>query len=657
MKNRELNLNKEDFAEDEEAKEEKPRYSEEEYERLKEIGPDTVVIENQRWRFRSPITVGQLRELGLDTIHDSFLPCRDGFPGEQETWEKVDATMKHIKEDNPPDEEVVRPLQNEDDDIYLKEVEEIIAGSDLANELKERGFEYVDQVKVSDIAINEVIKRPIIPEKDGSAIYIGGNQGIPFEANGTIELDAPILLDGPRRFKWRIEWTVEIDFEKQLRLENVPRGLIDKESLAKAREEARRPFSQTQVSIDFEELTPKERRFNVSDARDVGSSLTKKQKELVEKFGLRDIKPLPEDEKKYQSNLGATLGQNIGTGIALEVRDYIEKEFNPTQHLEEDKQGVAYEIMSRISKLKEQERDQLFVEGLAKGDLDSMFLYTGEGAEHFIKILESEQYKISDREAALIKKNNSKLVEGLKDSEIYDLGSGDARKTKLLLERLIKKDKEKNIIYHPVDDSVSMINAAAMQMGDLSQVTVKGHKEDFRNMDKIVPADSGKNSFLILGRTLGNYDPSEQQAWINSICRAMKPGESLVVGVELKRDLEQLKSVYDTAEDEKFAKLVLQRCGVSPDQVDYEIETDIVNNRLNMKLTFNQETPVNYKEFNKTFTKGESIRIAVSHKYKTNELDQMLNKAGLSVTNKFENKNHDYQLVEAKFTERKLLRY
>jgi uncharacterized SAM-dependent methyltransferase len=130
----------------------------------------------------------------------------------------------------------------------------------------------------------------------------------------------------------------------------------------------------------------------------------------------------------------------------------------------------------------------------------------------------------------------------------------------------------------------------------------------------------------------------------------MKPGEKLIIGLRSSQDLEELSSLYNTAENEMFAKQVLARCNVSANNVAFSVEANKAENQVDIWLKFKKETPVTFKGFSKVYKPNEGIRIGVSHSLSPEEIDSLLSEKELGTIDRFENKEKDYQIIVAKRT-------
>lgn len=83
------------------------------------------------------------------------------------------------------------------------------------------------------------------------------------------------------------------------------------------------------------------------------------------------------------------------------------------------------------------------------------YSYTGEGGEIFQAVLEKggDYYSLPVDEINLFKEQASSIIDLLDTSafNLVDLGAGDGRKTKILIEEGIKKNS--NFSYMPIDYS------------------------------------------------------------------------------------------------------------------------------------------------------------------------------------------------------------
>jgi dimethylhistidine N-methyltransferase len=60
-------------------------------------------------------------------------------------------------------------------------------------------------------------------------------------------------------------------------------------------------------------------------------------------------------------------------------------------------------------------------------------------------------------------------------------------------------------------------------------------------------AEGGRALVLFLGSNVGNFDPSEAREFLRRLRAALRPGDCLLMGADLKKDAATLEAAYDDA--------------------------------------------------------------------------------------------------------------
>lgn len=600
--------------------------------------------EIERELFFSPVSVKQLKEIGLDKIKATFLTYRgSSMKDERAIWSHVIQTLDQINQGELNDNDIIRPLQNSEDELYVNKLQTILDDSPTQKELKERGFENLDEVKITNISIDQILKAPIHETHQADITIISE---LALQVQGSIEIDSVLLNTGPTTYPWKSEILVQNDPSGQIMVKDaLASTALDKEVHPDDIDFLTLPKLELNTAIDFgDEALRNDQNSNLKDTR-MGIPLTKRNLDILDQHKLQE--KFPEGVSEYSNSVGTYMTKMAATMLSQYIKHYIEREFNLRTFTDRKYFGTSFELNSEVSTLSQEKIDALYIQGIETGIFDPILLYLGKGAKEFINITQGEHYKITSAEYMLIQEHINELADLLEHTNVYELGPGDAQKTKLILEELAQRKGNSSdtgpISYHPVDISPTMIYAAAESLQNIEGVQIQGHVKDFRNLDQITK--DTPNSILFLGGTLGNVEQEEQIEIMKNIGAAVKPGERVVVGIDLKQDLDKLIDAYKNPESEIFAKQVLEPCNIKPSDIEYDVIPDYENNQLVMKLIFKQDIVLSYKGHEKKYSRGESVRHAISHKYEVAEINELAEAAELTVTNQFTNPDNNYLLV------------
>ncbi len=587
--------------------------------------PENEAKELKKSLEKVELPLAEVAKIDYGAIRQAFEDYKNSEdPDKQNVWRKVLSNLKRIREKRY-DPFSYWSLTSETGFLNLIDIKK---RKQLLVDLKERGFEKLDEVDVRGISVEKIEKRKVEKEKLGDYEFIPIEQANVLTVCGKIQINSFLLTEQVEDFDWKAEVWLEDDVYSRLFNEGDP-------------------LAEVYYYIDFS----KKGFYPVQEALpEAFNSMQETSNDKVKKYNL--------DKKIFTRGVnGHLVEHSIKTDIQYEVTNklkhileyYVKEYVKPKQFEDPVTLKEQFEIQSEISTKTEEEIDEMFKQGLQTGEFDSMLLYVGEGAKKFLEITAGEDYRIMNKEFLLIRDNIEKIASSLEDSHIYELGPGNGKKSREILKKVIELQKKEgldtNVYYTPIDINPMMIYFTARELIDLEGVKVRGQVCDFRKVREKVDQEK-KNSFLLLGNTLGNGDIEYQIDLLKSIKQAMHPGEKLIVGVQVKSDLEKVLSSYQNEEAEKFVKLMLKRFGIEQDETTYKVLADEKNNQLLMTLTFNKDKEVNYKDVYKIFKAGESITITVSHKYEDVEIEKIVQESGLKIVSKMENDKKDYLLVE-----------
>jgi L-histidine N-alpha-methyltransferase len=132
---------------------------------------------------------------------------------------------------------------------------------------------------------------------------------------------------------------------------------------------------------------------------------------------------------------------------------------------------------------------------------------------------------------------------------LIELGSGAARKTRILLDALTRRQQD--LEYVPVDVDESMLERVGRDLLlAYPRIRVTGVVSDFTRPSvplAVLPPTTARTVVLFLGSTIGNLDPDEALAMLRDLRQSLQPGDALFLGADLRKDKSILEPAYDDA--------------------------------------------------------------------------------------------------------------
>jgi L-histidine N-alpha-methyltransferase len=183
------------------------------------------------------------------------------------------------------------------------------------------------------------------------------------------------------------------------------------------------------------------------------------------------------------------------------------------------------------------------------------YLYDALGSRLFEAICELPEYYPTRAETEIFTRDAAEIIaevtrEKGEPVRLVELGSGDGRKTRLLIEALV--DRQGALRYLPIDVSRSALEQSAEQLlqtfPDLSvSAFVADYQTGLRALRREPVMAGTRTLALFLGSTIGNLDPGDRVELLREIRDVLRPGDSLLLGVDLRKSPEILLPAYDDA--------------------------------------------------------------------------------------------------------------
>ncbi|WP_075591399.1 L-histidine N(alpha)-methyltransferase [Labilibacter marinus] len=280
----------------------------------------------------------------------------------------------------------------------------------------------------------------------------------------------------------------------------------------------------------------------------------------------------------------------------------------------------------------------------SKKYISPKYFYDEVGSKLFEEITQLQEYYPTNTEKRIISNLYADLKMSLSGYNVVELGSGDHTKISLFLNQVPKHELSK-ITYCPVDISKSAIKRAASHLSmHYPELLIRGVVADFiQQLSQL--SFKGKNLFLFLGSTIGNLSKTERQTFMQQLSQVMKPGDKLLLGMDLVKDFSILEKAYndDKKVTDKFNKNILRvvnnMMGSNLNTNDFKHHAfyNHVDDRIEMHLIANRTMTIDFPLINHkiVFKKGESIHTENSHKFNPASIKQIGDMGNLKLDNIF----------------------
>ena len=281
-------------------------------------------------------------------------------------------------------------------------------------------------------------------------------------------------------------------------------------------------------------------------------------------------------------------------------------------------------------------------DGLAKTgqkELPSKYLYDALGSKLFEAICELPEYGLTRADERVLRRCGGELERRVRgDVMVCELGSGNGRKTRGLLETLSRK---RPIDYYPIEISASALALCEREVRDIESVSVVELEREY--LDGLREAAARRRSgqrilVLFLGSTIGNFSHPCDRKFLRDIRALLETGDWLLLGADLEKPLDQMVPAYDDAlgVTAAFNLNLLARINRELDG-DFAIEdfehvarfnTETRSIEMHLRSKRRQMVTIGKADYVAHFAEGETIWTENSHKYSRAEIEAMAEGAG-----------------------------
>lgn len=178
--------------------------------------------------------------------------------------------------------------------------------------------------------------------------------------------------------------------------------------------------------------------------------------------------------------------------------------------------------------------------------LSSKYLYDRVGSALFDAITHLPEYYLTSAETEILRESGWEIVRVL-DAPIdfLELGSGSAVKTRLLIGEALRV--QGRLRYSPVDISTEALQSSSLALVEAyPELSVRAYAGDYFDVLASSALQFERRVLaMFMGSNIGNYEPSEAARLLSLLANALRPGDGLLLGTDLKKDRATLELAYD----------------------------------------------------------------------------------------------------------------
>lgn len=280
--------------------------------------------------------------------------------------------------------------------------------------------------------------------------------------------------------------------------------------------------------------------------------------------------------------------------------------------------------------------------------LSPWLFYDQHGSELFEQITELDEYYVTRTERSIFASQADAIIAAAaaptahgmqRDLTMIELGAGTATKTGLLLQAAVRRQEA--VTYYGIDVSNTALEAAREHLTAIPGVTFASRVGDYTNGLGEIPADGTRRLVLYIGSSIGNFEAADARQLLRGVSRQLAPGDMLLLGVDLVKDIPTLIAAYDDASGvtAAFNRNVLSR-------INRELSADFDLVKFRHKVRWNGEysriemhlesllahdVHIPSLDLSLSFRRGETIHTENSYKFTLDGTRLMLSQTGFSV--------------------------
>jgi L-histidine N-alpha-methyltransferase len=271
--------------------------------------------------------------------------------------------------------------------------------------------------------------------------------------------------------------------------------------------------------------------------------------------------------------------------------------------------------------------------------LPPKWFYDDRGSELFDEITRLPEYYPTRTERGILLAHARDIAELTKADTLVELGSGTSEKTRILLDAL--RDAGTLGRFVPFDVSEQTLrDAAAAVSREYTGLRVHAVVGDFEHHLAFLPG-GGTRVVAFLGSTIGNLAPEPRARFLADLAATLAPGDALLLGTDLVKDVDRLVAAYDdaagvTAEFNRNVLRVLNReldADFTPERFEhvacFDPDAEWIEMRLRSSIA--QSVAIRALDLTVAFAADEDVRTEISAKFRRERVERELATAGLEL--------------------------
>lgn len=174
------------------------------------------------------------------------------------------------------------------------------------------------------------------------------------------------------------------------------------------------------------------------------------------------------------------------------------------------------------------------------------YFYDQLGSQLFEAICLLPEYYLTRAENEILAQYGDEIVSSVAgETTLIEMGSGSASKTRMIIEALLRKQRE--LLFIPVDISASALDSSSrILLQSYPQLEIEAYAADyFAGLAELEKTERPRTLALFLGSNISNFDADEALRFLRALRQVLRAGDALLLGADLKKDKQILEAAYN----------------------------------------------------------------------------------------------------------------
>lgn len=289
--------------------------------------------------------------------------------------------------------------------------------------------------------------------------------------------------------------------------------------------------------------------------------------------------------------------------------------------------------------------------------LSSKYFYDAKGDALFQDIMNMPEYYLTDAEYDIFTNQKEEITNLFATNktafDLVELGAGDGKKTKVLLNHFITKGLQLN--YLPIDISQNALDLLESSLQkELPKVNVNAIQGTyFEALEQVASIQQNRKVILFLGSNIGNLLHPQAIQFLKSVQELMNEDDLFFVGFDQKKNPQTILDAYNdqTGITAAFNKNILARINSELGgnfDLDKFLHWEVYNPETGTAKSYlvskkQQSVTIEHLQLQIDFEPWETVHTEISQKYDDRTVQWLAEKSGLEIIRQFTDSKNLYK--------------